>query len=175
MVTFRNATGYNIDSIDSIDNLVKVDDEHYIFEIEKNVGWNETKIEKVYYSNSYLNKSLSYSDKKAYCFVVADNDVHYISKPEDLLNMSDGYYYECTKVINLNGYEWLDKGNLFGVFNGKGFSIQNMSVVGSFKNQSINIGLFNQACGVIEDVTISNGLFIVELVSDDNKCHTIPM
>ena len=52
---------------------------------------------------------------------------HVISKPEDLLNVQEGQYYELSNDIDMSGYNWVPLGNVY--VDGKGHTIKNLTYV----------------------------------------------
>ena len=181
LITLDNPTGYTVDSIVRKENfwsdgytvtsLEKLDDNRWYCEISISSGWNEHYLTKLSYSNEYIEKSLTYSEMIARCYEVASDEVKYISTPADLKNMNGGYYYELTADIDLSGIEW--QGKAFdGVFDGKGYSIKNMSYVGTVKNADVYLGLFGESCGVIKNVNVEEATIVVEVTADDGAGHS---
>ena len=85
--------------------------------------------------------------------------------------MNGGYYYELTADIDLSGLEW--QGNdFYGAFDGKGYSIKNMSYVGTVKNADVYLGLFGKSCGVIKNVNVEEATIVVEVTADDGAEHS---
>ncbi len=89
---------------------------------------------------------------------VISDEVKEISTPDDLLNMNGGYYYKQTADIDLDGISWAGA-EFNGVFEGGGYSITNMSRVGTVSG---NLGLFTQGHGVIKNVNLKKVTFIVD-------------
>ena len=169
MITLDNPTGYNLDSVGSITDLVKVDDDHWYYEVESfNRGWTVIFLPSLSYSLNDFSKTISYSDIEARIYKVLSDEIKYISSPEDLKNMNEGYYYELTNDIDLSGLEWLGN-RLYGVFNGNGYSIKNMSFVGTVTNSEAKLGLFSNGCGVIQNLNIENATIIADVVSNDGN------
>ena len=68
---------------------------------------------------------------------------------EDLYHLNDGIRYELTCDIDLAGMEW--KGVPFwGILDGKGYAIKNMSFAGNINHNSggVRLGLFSSASGL---------------------------
>ena len=180
-IQFDNPTGYDIDSIivrdgaEDIDvstKLVKVDKNNYYYPTNLSVGHNFVRVSQISYSNQYLskNKIITETDQNGSGFIIklSSNDVHYISDAEDLLNMSDFYYYELINDIDLAGLNWFGNG-FYGVFNGNGYSIKNMSNVASYQiSNGISFGLFSQATGFIYNLDLSRITIMVSLSSIGN-------
>ena len=185
MITLDNPTGYTLDSLvqsgttvnedwdeyerPNVSSLTRLDDNHWYYTVQRcQNGWNERRVQSLSYSNEYVTKTITYSNIQCSLYRVASNEIRYISTPEDLKNMDGGYYYELTNDIDLSGIEWL--GNKFnGVFDGKGYSIENMSFVGTVKNTSASLGLFSEGYGVIQNLNIKEATVIAEITSDDGS------
>jgi hypothetical protein len=165
MLNLENPTGYEIDLGTGVADLKKQDDNHYYYPIKTSQGWNTARLSSVTYKNENITKTVTYTDKMAECYVVQSNETHYITKPTDLLNMSTGYYYELKNDIDLQGLQWFGN-SMVGVFDGKGYSIKNMSVVGTFKNQDLYLGLFTSLSGVVKNVNMQDVLYRIEHISD---------
>jgi hypothetical protein len=85
--------------------------------------------------------------------------------------MSELRYYILTNDIDLSGIEW--RGNTFyGVLEGNGYSIKNMSFVGTITEQSAGLGLFGGADGIIRNLHIKNATLIVDF--NPNKSEYPP-
>ncbi len=183
LITLNNPTGYSIDSIvrcynswttdgDTVTTLKKLDNNRWCYSINlENDGWNEQYLTALSYSNDYIEKKLNYSEMTTRCYRVASDEVKYISSPNDLKNMNGGYYYELKNDIDLAGLEWVGSG-FCGVFDGKGYSIKNMSFVGTVKNSNAYMGLFSSGNGVIQNVNIEEATVIVELIADDGSQYS---
>ena len=181
LITLNNPTGYNVDSIVkynyptiteyTVTDIRRLDDNRYYYVDDMSHGWNVEYLTKLYYSNDYIEKSLTYSEITARCYIVASDEIKYISNADELKNMNGGYYYELKNDIDLFGIEWL--GTEFnGVFDGKGYSIKNMSFVGTVKNSDAYIGLFSYGTGIIQNVNIKEATVIVELIADDGRTYS---
>ncbi len=166
ILTLSNKTGHTINSFTlnngSILVPTKIDNEHYIAELlEVGVGVQDYYLSNVKYTQGSTEKTLT--TKNIYCnfFALEGDDVQYISTPNDLANMNSGAkYYELKNDINLSGIEW--SGNEFyGVFNGNGYSISNISFVGTASvNQ--NMGLFSTGNGVIKNLHLKSVNYLVQ-------------
>ncbi len=173
MVTLQNKTGYTVEAICVDGNALtstRIDDEHYLVEVPKSntFGTRSYEITEVKYIQSNTQKTIS-ADISCRAFFLESDDINYISNSEELLNMNNGAkYYELTGNIDLSGIQWHGK-ELYGVFNGKGYSVQNMSFVGSLtdSNAGNGIGLFSSSEGVIKDLHMEGARLIVSLGSDE--------
>lgn len=174
LITLDNPTGYTIDRINNQSNSWTVIDANRLYRsVSLSNGWNDTYVQSVDFHNQYISKTLSFTNMQARCYQVASNEVKYISNADDLKNMDNGFYYELTNDIDLSNMEW--HGNSFeGVFDGKGYSIKNMTYVGTVTNQNVYLGLFtSHPNGVIKNVQMTDILCIVELNSTDNQTYTL--
>ena len=191
LITLNNPTGYNIDGITesgsksqgTVTNLEKLDDNHWYYALDfmlwaegvpfpdtsyDTVGCFTRALESLSYSNDYITKTVTYSEMKASFYRVTNGMVQYVTTPDDLKNMNGKLYYELKNDIDLSGLEW--QGTEFnGVFNGKGYSIKNMSFVGTIKNTDAYIGLFSQGNGVIQNVNIEEATIIANITADDGN------
>ena len=172
LITLNNPTGYNVDRIigkGSNYEPLKIDDNRWYIPIEGNYFT----MSSIKYSNEHLDKEYVCEFIEIGFFRVASDEIIYIETPEDLRNMNGGCYYELKNDINLEGIEW--RGSEFcGVFDGKGYSIKNMTFVGSIHNQSASIGLFSTTIGgIIKNVNMENILVIASLTSDDGNRYKL--
>ncbi len=153
-LTLSNKTGYTIDSVTInstvYTSLLRLDDEHYLVKVTLSAGWNQLSLSSITYSRENINKTDNVvQDCRQFC--TESSDVYYISRAEDLLKMNSGAkYYELTQDIDLAGLEWRG-GDFCGVLNGKGFSIKNMTFVGTV-DKAANLGLFANGTGVIKNL-----------------------
>ena len=182
LITLNNPTGYTVDSIvqagtdvglyygnSNVTSLTKLDNNRLYYPVNLSNGWNYRSLSSLSYRNEYIEKTITYSNMHTnYAYRVASDEIKYISTPADLLNMDDRYYYELKNDIDLAGLHW--QGNVFyGVLDGKGYSIKNMSFVGTIKNTNAYLGLFSQGSGVIQNVNIVEATIIAEITSDDGN------
>lgn len=177
LITLDNPTGYTIDNIIShggseTEEWIRIDDNQLYRSISIPSGWTTTYFESLVYHNQYVEKTLTCTGIETSCFEVTSDDTVYISTPDDLKNMYEGYYYELSGDIDLSGIEWLGK-SLLGVFDGKGYSIRNMSFVGTIKNADAYLGLFYSADGLIQDVHINAATIIAEITSDNGNYYSV--
>ena len=181
LITLNNPTGYELKNAvangdsysgddSNIKDLTRIDDNRWYYSVRFSSCWNYHSLASLTYYNAYLEKTLTYSNMKTSCYGVASDTVKYISSPDDLLNMDDGYYYELVGDIDLSGREW--RGGAFdGVFNGNGYAVRNMSFVGTVLNKSAFLGLFCEGRGVIFDLNIEDATIIAEINSDDGNSY----
>ena len=173
LITLDNPTGYIVDNVNTtITELHKIDHNRWYYVTTLSDGWNAESLNSISYHNEHIEKTTTCSDIiTASCFRVASDEIKYISTPDDLKNMSDGYYYELKNDIDLSGMEWL--GNEFwGVFDGKGYAIKNMSFVGTIKNTEAHLGLFSRGSGVIRNVNIEEATIIAEITAESDNIYS---
>ncbi len=182
-IVFSNKTGYTIDSMTigttKYTNFIKLDDEHYLLDTSLVSGWKDKSLTEVKYSHDDWQESVSMDIplKNAVQVQLSDNQVHYVSTVEDLLamevaynpNSPSYYYYELTNDIDLSGLEWRGIEYFYGVFNGNGYAIKNMSYVGTITNESASMGLFSCAEGIIENLRMESVLYAIQYVVNDNS------
>lgn len=180
MLTLDNSTGYIVDEIKvsnyngySSDGIkcTRIDDNHWYFDpvncLNNETGWNSIELNSLSYHNEHVNKNLPSLDMKVSYFKLASEGKVYVSTPEDLKNMKDGYYYELTGDIDLSDIEWY--GNEFcGVFEGNGYSVKNLSYV-STVNSSLDLGLFTRGTGFIQNLNMEKVTIIAECDADDKN------
>lgn len=177
LLTVDNPTGYHIDDINHSDfissapqEFIKIDDNHWYYEYFWNWegGMDETtkiSIASISYSNEYIEKTMTAYAMSGSIMLISNETPVYISTPEDLKKMSAMRYYVLTNDIDLSGMEWI--GSSFkGVLEGNGYSIKNMSFVGTFSDKDAYLGLFSQASGVIQNLHIENATIIANQVGD---------
>jgi hypothetical protein len=182
---FNNPTGFAIDSMmirdliynserDITSQLIKFDDNNYYYEINLIDGWNNLELVSLSYSNNFISKSIIFGEKPVAkgIYKVKSSIVRYINSPNDLLNMNQGYYYELSNDVDLSGLNWFG-GDFEGVFDGKGYTIKNMSNVSNYQNQDLELGLFKSGNGIIKNIDLQEITFIVELSSTNNQFYVI--
>ncbi len=169
LLTLDNPTGYTVDAInETTSGLVRIDNNRWYYTATLCPGWNTESINSISYHNEYTERTRTQPTVLAKCYAITSDEIKYISTPNDLKNMNGGYYYELTNDIDLAGLEWLGY-SFEGVFNGKGYSIKNMSYVGTVKNTDAYIGLFSHGCGFIRNVNISEATIVTEIMSDNKS------
>ncbi len=158
LIKLRNKTGYNIELKDANNEnipYIKLDAENYLIEKE---NW-QSGLSKIKYSIEDFSNSLSCNIDLNYNIKeLNSDDIHYISTADDLLNMNGSFYYELKNDIDLSGKVWRGA-DFSGIFDGKGYSIKNMSYVGG---ASTAVGLFSRGEGIIKNLNLINANFIVQ-------------
>lgn len=160
LLTLKNKTGYSIDG-SSLGEWIKIDDNHYYKNVTLENGWNYYDLTSISYSNDSLSKTLNIG----YCssnrvYKVNSNSIVEINSLSGLQNTTfNGGYYKLTSDIDLSKTEWTNLGSFYGILDGNGYSIKNMTNVSTVTDKDINIGLFKDASGLflnckLEDVTI---------------------
>ena len=145
LIKIDNPTGYKING------YTKLDDETYYKEITT-YGWLSSK-DSISVSVNFYNDAVNKTHRQSIgctkrLYRLSSNEVKYISTPNDLKDVDDGYYYEMTNDIDLAGVQW-EGALMYGVFNGNGYSVKNMTKtgVGTF-------GLFSDVIGIVANVNI---------------------
>ena len=195
MITLDNATGYRIDSIKesgsksqgTVTSLMKLDNNHWYYEVNliewangepfydtsfDTIGFFNRTLESLSYSNDYLAKTVTFSGMKASFYRLRSDTVNYITCPEDIESMYNGNYYALANDIDLAGIEWHGK-EFEGVLDGKGYSIKNMSFVGTIKNTSVHLGLFSTVNGVIQNLNMERVTIIADVTADDGNKYDV--
>lgn len=173
MVTLNNPTGYDVISINGNTDIKKIDDEHYYFnetppssEEWTIVGnWShEICIENVEYRDPLDENgdptSLELENGiGTYLMVVDSDEIKYVSSASELMNISGRYYYELTGDIDLDGVNWKPIEAFIGILNGKGYSIKNLSIIGT--GPADFVGLFGHLDGGVENLHFSDASVII--------------
>lgn len=117
-------------------------------------------ITSVSYRNDTIDKTITTNrNNSLMIYRLNSTEVVEISTPEQLKHMDGNCFYKLVNDIDLSGLEW-EGGNFYGVFDGQGHSIKNMSVVTTFEQQAY-LGLFRQARGVIDNLVIEDVTFLI--------------
>ena len=77
--------------------------------------------------------------------------VRLITSPEEFINMESGYAYELANDIDMSGYNWSVK-SFSGYFDGKGYSIKNLTMVQENEYDHSDFGIFSQLEGEFKNV-----------------------
>ena len=147
--------------------IIKVSDTEYVVDYSK-IGYTDP-ITEVYvsFANQYVSKTVGLEGVDIRCVFVSD-EIKYISTGQELIEMLTsadiGGYYELTADIDLSGMELPPSKDFYGVLNGNGYAIKNISVVGT-QLPSRGIGLFDQLYGVVSEIRFEN-VFILATLSD---------
>ncbi len=171
-IKLHNPTGYTVDTIllkgvEHTD-FIQLNSEECLLPMSSH---GSEEVNGLRYSIGGTGKTVTFRHYIQYHQLDSDR-VYYISTPADLMNMNDGMkYYELTCDIDLAGMEW--RGNdFFGVLNGNGHTIRNMSFVGSITNQSAVMGLFATGSGVIKDLHLEGVRFVIKQNINDGGSYS---
>ena len=169
LVSFKNKTGYSIDSIVigtttyllANDDYIMQDAETAKIPVTFNKGKKWASVTNVKYSNASLGEKSKEIVGIATLVVCVINEVPVvISTAEQLKNMGDWGYYVLGNDLDLAGTEWKDPADFSGYFDGQGYAIKNMNFVGTVENSDFYWGLFNNAYGVIKNIALYGRLIV---------------
>ena len=174
-IELNNKTGYSLDSIllnSSLEcsEMIKIDNNHWITKADfiSNGSYTSLKLTSIHYHNETIDKTTA-SSQNIILYKVSNSVPVEITAKDQLKSMSGGFKcYSLQNDIDLNGEEW--KGYSFkGVLLGNGYSIKNMSYVGTHYDSNLNLGLFSSVCGLIDEVAIEDATMIVNIKSSDGS------
>ncbi|MCD8040712.1 MAG: leucine-rich repeat domain-containing protein [Clostridia bacterium] len=191
MINLSNATEYNIYSVtigsntyDSNDITISEDYQTVYIAIESDkvyydggttadYGVGYASLSSISYSNTSLDKTKSVDLSASFIRLSSDSIVE-ITTADDLLKV-DGYeYYKLMNNIDLDGKEWANMGNdMYGVFDGNGYTISNMSSVTTYSDTDLYLGLFKYACGVVINLNITDALYMVTVNNTTGNIYDI--
>jgi hypothetical protein len=125
-------------------------------------------------SIKYSNETLSTRTKRfATVFdsltLVYDENPIDISTIADLVNivLTKGYTHRLVNDIDLKGVDWQPISYFFGILDGNGFTIKNLSIVTVYEEESPSVGLFEQIdSAYIKNLSITNATIIVTYKSE---------
>lgn len=163
---------YNIDSETYSKDQIIVDSDSCIrvpFLAEDGIF--SVEVSKISYSNELLSKNKNVSGITIGYIGVANEEPIVIRNAEDLRKMNTRGYYILSNDIDLKGIEWKDPGDFYGYLDGQGYTIKNMAYAGTVENAGFNWGLFNNASGVIKNLTL-NGRLIITVNKNNNESYT---
>ncbi len=142
MIKIHNPTGYALE-----EGWIKLDDQRYYQEVTLEEGVNTCSFDPIGYSNELVSGTFGDDRLVGLCFLA--KGIKAVSTKEDLRNMQDGYYYQLINDIDLASENWLGV-DLYGVFDGNGYAIKNLTCVGT----DTDLGLFIYATGAIENLQL---------------------
>ncbi|MFH2117318.1 MAG: hypothetical protein ABII85_04645 [Bacillota bacterium] len=174
-IEFYNPTIYSIDSINLFTsyymNAVYTDfdinEDHTIVLIHMTVPqegqYQRVSVSAFTYSSEIVEeKSRQVSGMDVTFSIVKDTIIHDIYTVDDLESIESGYYYRLMNDINLTGVSWTPIENFYGVFDGNGYTISNLSIVKTYEDQTVYAGLFAQINGgIIRNLSITNVSFVI--------------
>ncbi len=163
---------YNIDSETYSKDQIIVDSDSCIrvpFLAEDGIF--SVEVSKISYSNELFSKNKNVTGITIGYIGVANEEPIVIRNAEDLRKMNTRGYYILSNDIDLKGIEWKDPGDFYGYLDGQGYTIKNMAYAGTVENAGFNWGLFNNASGVIKNLTL-NGRLIITVNKNDNESYT---
>ncbi|MCD8372913.1 MAG: leucine-rich repeat protein, partial [Clostridia bacterium] len=180
-ITLSNATEYEVYSVtiggttyDSTDITMSSDYQTaYIAISDSWYGWKENTLSSISYSNSSLDKTKPIDISVAYMRLGSD-EITEITTAEQLLKVSGYGYYKLMNDIDLSSYEWANIDNyMYGVFDGNGYSIKNMSAVTTYTDTDLYLGLFKYVSGVVTNLNITGALYMVTLNNSTGNNYNI--
>jgi len=195
MLKLENPDGYDILNIDgqAMDHWTKLDAETYVTCYGNE---NSTDHENCLYAHSqYYKPGDSFEHRVPLRKITADvdgvvkeitfdlvayiqrfksNSIQYISTPEDLMNLQDGYYYQLTQDIDLSGIEWKPMA-FTGYLDGNGYAIKNMSIVEFVTPSNItgSYGLFSIVNGTITNLHIESASIALKISGNYDQLHLL--
>ena len=161
VIKLSNPTGYNIKLYDESIILNKIDESTYYYEDTLELdygsggGWDSGSF-KIVYENEHTSGTatakLDYIIGKT-CYVLESDEIKYVSSADDLLNMEGRHYFKMTNDIDLSGINWTGA-SFCGVFDANGYSIKNMTSLGS--------SLFGSPHGIIQNLNVVNATIVAK-------------
>ena len=179
-ITLNNPTDYEITGVNlyngreiiyssTAGSIIRINQNEFIIDATK-FGGPITAVD-ICYSNQYISKSVKFENVLAHRVILPSTEKIYISNAQEFLDMCNGgednqKYYELTADIDLSGIQWIPC-EFYGVLNGNGFSIKNLSFIGSEYTPS-EIGLFSVVAGGIHNVKFQNLFIMVNGLNANN-------
>ena len=181
-LSLDNVTKYDIDSIviriqgdywdertiDTFD--LALDYQSLTFNLNVNQRITYIEILNITYSSEQLSsKEQNLAGVDQSLIVLLDDNIRYIDSPEDLQNIESGYAYEIISDIDLSGFNFAPIDDFYGYINGNGHMISDLTMIKSYDDQYIHIGLFkNIRNAIVKNMMISNVNFIITQNSTAN-------
>ncbi len=166
--TFGHMNSYDSCATVTVTNPTILANGDYLINVAPPSNWGGTEYKiKITYTSPDGMESASSTASTQKAYKLASEEVKEISSPDDLLHMNKGYYYKLTNDIDLDGINWIGAG-FNGVFDGCGYSIKNMTRVGTVSSEEISsysdngIGLFRFGNGIIQNVNLENVTLILD-------------
>jgi hypothetical protein len=160
-INLQNATGYNVDGITidghtySSEDMTVMDSGHILIPLDagqSDYGNRTYSVTEVNYSYGLMSKSQKIAVAGGIYFAAGEKDIY---TEDDLKDMDDRYIYSLKNDIKLSDGEWIP-GNMYGVFLGNNYKISNLKIVTTKENADQYLGLFGEAEGIINDLTVSD-------------------
>lgn len=173
LLQLNNKTGYKIEQVVLSEAGVHIDQNSFEvlndetirirFVPSYNVG--NVKVVSIRYSNESVgSKTKDLIETIETKYIRVDNETpHVITTADQLLNASG--YCVLGNDIDLKGKEWNPR-DFYGYFDGQGYSIKNMNLVGTVEGKNLNWGLFSSASGVIKNLSVSGRLIVTITPAD---------
>jgi len=181
-VEFYNPTGYQINSIQINDNTVfsnafLSNENDQIIVIPYTV--NESRyLMKYINSYTYENDSISEKTRQVSGFtdsfsIVLSNVIKEIRTVQDLQSMTNGYYYKLMNDIDLSGISWKPIADFYGVFDGNGHIIKNLTIIKTYEDQQVIAGLFASISGgIIKNLLLVDVNFVITLKTATSNSYS---
>ncbi len=172
---FYNPTKYLINSINingNVYSINSINDDNSKIVISFNnydATYRNYEIRSFNYSSSELNinKTKNITNKSIFINLYYNSDPIEIYTLDDLMNMKNGFSYKLMNNLDLSGIAWQPK-PFNGIFEGNGFKISNLSIVRSYTNQEVTIGLFSDVKNsIINNLVIDNFNLIINSSYDN--------
>jgi hypothetical protein len=132
-----------------------VDTNHAVIQIGGSSGWNNYQLTKLSYSLNGLTSELTNLSFGGEYYVLATDTIKTITTADDLKQMSGSICYQLANDIDLGSYDWTPA-DFNGVFDGNSHTVRNIKSVKTVIDESVYGGLFKNAEGFIENLTIDN-------------------
>jgi hypothetical protein len=128
------------------------------------------KIDSIKYSNETLaTRTKRFATLFDTLTLIYDENPIDIATVDDLRNIvnTKGYTHRLVNDIDLKGIDWQPLASFFGILDGNGFAIKNMSIVTVYEEESPSVGLFTYiSSAYIKNLSITNATIIVTYKSE---------
>ena len=183
-VYFDNATGYEVTSIQMngitytlSNNQYTLHDNNTLAKITVTAGSNAYQtysINQFFYDNDRIDptRRLVVNIFTSVNILIDDTLID-VSTVAELQAMTSGYAYQLVSDIDLKDVNWTPINQFSGYFDGNGFKITNFTVVSTFVDESVSIGLFSSLDGaIIKNLVIDNVFISVNMTSEVNQQYS---
>jgi hypothetical protein len=119
------------------------------------------------YSLEYSSERLSSMTKvvssiEESILVVEQESINYIYTPEDLQNIESGKVYQLANDIDLSGFSFTPIESFYGYINGNGHVISNLTLIKSYTDEHVRVGLFETLeFAIIKNLVISDTNIVI--------------